>query len=155
MYGNIGTGITIGIDEKAGSFITVKLNQDGCRDCGLQCKTREIVFAYNRCNASLGQEVRLLEDESFIIKVLFIQFGTPLLGFVLGIIGGYYFSANELTAIVTGFIGLFALGFTSRLLIAIMNKTREPVFIADSITYSRFNLVKNDIKFIMIKTANK
>ena len=128
MY-SIGRGYVVDVQ---GEQVTVRLENHACQSCGMKCSTGDMVIGKNLCNAKKGQWVNLLEDEAFVIYMIFIQFGVPLFGFLTFAVVGYYLFVNELLSITAGLTGLFLSGFITKYLIK-NSKQHNSVFIAESI----------------------
>ncbi|MDD5582151.1 MAG: SoxR reducing system RseC family protein [Candidatus Marinimicrobia bacterium] len=71
----------------------------------------------NELNAKPGDLVELTETSSFLIKLSTLQYGIPGIGFIGGLLAGYFFRPHtlsfpvELYQFILGLIGLIAGGF--------------------------------------------
>ena len=84
------------------------------RNCE-QCGARMICAPdsrHNPLNAKVGQKVVVTESHGLILKLLTIQYGLPLLGFIIGVIATYLLDlsipgvAAELVSFLSGMVGL-------------------------------------------------
>ena len=85
-----------------------------CRACfsGYMKKDMEIE-AKNLCDAEVGDWVELELQENAFMNAVLILYGIPLVGFLAGILLGYFVVGQflpiteSLTAVVFGFLGIF------------------------------------------------
>jgi hypothetical protein len=89
-----------------------------------------LIIALNRCEASVGDRVRIMENESFIIRLRLIQFGIPLIFFVAGLVSPYRIHGSEWLSLASGFASLFMGGAIARFVLRRLTKAGRPVFIA-------------------------
>ena len=99
------------------AFVTLMEN-DACEDCGarIMCAPGEEgergVLARNQIGAVIGQKVQVTESRDLLLKLSLMQYGLPLLGFLLGIFALYFSKitvagiADEVVYFVGGLVGL-------------------------------------------------
>ncbi|MBS1272585.1 MAG: hypothetical protein MAGBODY4_01732 [Candidatus Marinimicrobia bacterium] len=99
------------------AFVTLMEN-DTCEDCGAKilCAPNEKgergVLAKNEAGATTGQKVIVTESRDLLLKLSLMQYGLPLLGFLLGIFALYFSDisvagiADEVVYFVGGLVGL-------------------------------------------------
>lgn len=100
-------------------------NLDACSDCGAKMicgqgtRKEGMLRARNVIHATVGQVVGLTEYPGILVKVSFMQFAVPLLGFFLGVFIPYCSGlsipavADELALFSFGLSGLFLGGIIS------------------------------------------
>ena len=103
---------------------TVRLTRnESCDKCAAKiiCRPGDDGFremqAFNRVQASVGDNVEISETGNLLLKLSLIQFGIPLLGLLLGIFFVNFlqpvesFLPKEVTMSIGGLVGLVAGGF--------------------------------------------
>ncbi|MFB0516137.1 MAG: SoxR reducing system RseC family protein [Candidatus Neomarinimicrobiota bacterium] len=94
----------------------------GCgarRICGFGIRRRAVLRARNGLLASVGQRVGLTEPPGMLTRLALVQYGIPLVGFLLGVLIPYYARlsipsvANELVYFCCGLSGLLLAGAVS------------------------------------------
>ncbi len=124
------TGIITKID---GNYATIIIEvTDSCKDCGIRflCSPgsdkEKTITLENIINAIIGDRVAITETSNILLKLSFLQYGLPLIGFLLGIIIATQFNINlqpvELYQFLCGLIGLGIAGVISYLIIKGMAK---------------------------------
>ena len=115
------------------NFVTIIIDStDECKDCGIRflCspgsdKDKTIILE-NTINAKLGDRVAVSEASNILLKLSFLQYGLPLIGFLLGIITATQINIKlqpvELYQFICGFLGLGIAGIISYLIIKRMSK---------------------------------
>lgn len=106
------------VKETKGNLLTVRIiRREACGECraclsGMMENDMDIE-AKNLCDAEVGDWVELeLQDNAFMNAVL-ILYGIPLVGFLAGILLGYFVVgplvpiSESLTAVVFGGLGIF------------------------------------------------
>lgn len=80
-----------------------------CKACtaGLQ-ETQMIMEAENQCDAHVGDFVEIYLKEENFLKAVFIMYGIPLIGLMIGIGLGYLLFDHELMIMLVGIIVLAA-----------------------------------------------
>lgn len=105
------------------AFVAISENES-CEHCGAKilCSPQEGkergVYARNPQGACVGQHVEVSESEDLLLTLSVIQYGLPLLGFLLGIFVLYFIGASVpgiAPEIIYFFGGLVGLGFASLL----------------------------------------
>jgi len=96
----------------------VLMENDACEDCGarLLCAPNEKgergVLAKNMAGATVGQKVLVTESRDLLLKLSLMQYGLPLVGFLLGIFMLYSMGitiagiADEVVYFLGGLVGL-------------------------------------------------
>lgn len=122
------TAVEIGIVTKIeGEKALVKIVESGdCDHCAAKflCNpgkegAKEIV-AFNQPKAAVGDRVQLEDLDHLLLKMGILQFGLPLLGLILGILGVNLFDLSklsypkELLMTLGGLLGVLLAGFVSR-----------------------------------------
>ena len=105
---------------------SVKIDRtDWCGTCGMKiwCHPEKddegTIFVQNTLNAQVGQKVLISEKSEFLLKISILQYGIPLVGFLLGIILTYLSGVEirafpkELCMFLGGLFGLFLAGVVS------------------------------------------
>ncbi|MCF7803371.1 MAG: SoxR reducing system RseC family protein [Candidatus Marinimicrobia bacterium] len=96
-------------------------DSDACEDCGARilCAPNQSgergIMAKNTAHAKVGQQVLVTETDDLLLKLSLMQYGLPLLGFLLGIFVLYSFNISlpGIPAEVVWFLGgLAGLGFS-------------------------------------------
>jgi len=127
----------------SGKLVTILLEStDNCKDCGIRflCSPGsdkvKIITLENSINAEVGEKVKVSEFSNILIKLSLLQYGLPLLGFLLGIIVSTFIAIPwkpiELYQFLCGVFGFGIAGILSYLIIKRM--ARNP--------YKYFNLEK-------------
>lgn len=114
--------------------------QESCESCGArficvpdQSGKRQLRVS-NPLNATVGNQVAITEKSNFLLKVSFLQYGIPFLGFLLAIflLNGLNLSSlpvrRELILFLGGLAGLLISGFVSRLYIEKLAETDSTFF---------------------------
>jgi sigma-E factor negative regulatory protein RseC len=124
------TGIITKIDGNY-AIITIEVT-DSCKDCGIRflCSPRsdkeKTITLENTIDAKVGDRIAISETSNILLKLSFLQYGLPLIGFLLGIIIATQFNINlqpvELYQFLCGLIGLGIAGVISYLIIKGMAK---------------------------------
>jgi positive regulator of sigma E activity len=79
------------------------------------------ILVQNSLNAQVGQKVLISEKSEFLLKISILQYGIPLVGFLLGVILTYIVGVEirtfpqELCLFLGGLLGLFLAGLASYL----------------------------------------
>jgi positive regulator of sigma E activity len=121
MHSDSESGLVTALqDDKA----TVRLaRNESCDKCAAKiiCRPGDDGFremlAFNRLQASVGDNVEISETGNLLLKLSLIQFGIPLLGLLLGIFLVNYLQPNdtflskEVNMSIGGLVGLVAGGF--------------------------------------------
>ena len=116
-------GTVIHVD---GPMASVRVEQtDGCARCGatIWCQSERgevtTISVQNNLNAQVGQKVLISEKYDSFVKISVLQYGIPLVGFVLGIVvvsaGGFTIETlpEELCMFLGGILGLLIGGILS------------------------------------------
>ncbi len=123
-------GIVTNID---GNYATITIDtDDSCKTCGIRflCSPGsdkdKIITLENTIDAKIGDRVTVSEASNILLKLSFLQYGLPLIGFLLGIIIATQFTINlqpiELYQFLCGVLGLGIAGIISYLIIKRMAK---------------------------------
>lgn len=131
-------GIVTALQDKE-AIIELSL-QESCESCGArficvpdQSGKRQLRVS-NPLNAGLGSQVTITEKSNFLLKVSFLQYGLPFIGFLLGI---FLLNEVDLTSLPVpkelilffgGIVGLFIAGFIARLYIEKLAETDSTFF---------------------------
>ena len=124
------TGIIIRIN---GNYVTITIETtDSCKDCGIRflCSPgsdkEKTITLENTIDAKVGDRVAISETSNILLKLSFLQYGLPLIGFLLGIIIATQFNINlrpvEFYQFLCGLIGLGIAGLISYMIIKWMAK---------------------------------
>lgn len=124
------TGI---ISNIKGSYATITIDtDDSCKTCGIRflCSPgsdkEKIITLENTIDAKIGDRVAVSEASNILLKLSFLQYGLPLIGFLLGIIIATQLNINlqpiEFYQFLYGLLGLGLAGVTSYLIIKEMAK---------------------------------
>jgi len=127
MLFNGETGVVQSMDDTSVTLLFEK--KDACDSCGLKvvCAPGEEAERSLRLPStaafSIGQEVRIVEIANLELHLALIQFGLPMLSFLLGLMLGYLlplqgFIPRELTAFLVACLGLGISFFVARKLIS-------------------------------------
>lgn len=124
------TGIITQIDSNY-AIITIEVT-DSCKNCGIRflCSPgsdkEKTITLENTIDAKVGDRIAISETSNILLKLSFLQYGLPLIGFLLGIIIATQFNINlqpvELYQFLCGLIGLGIAGVISYLIIKRMAK---------------------------------
>lgn len=87
---------------------------EACAACGARVlcspgtNNSNTLTAFNEVGAKMGDQVEVRERGNLLLKLSLLQYGLPLLGFVLGLFGIYLILGqdNELILFVAGCLGL-------------------------------------------------
>ena len=114
--------------------------QESCESCGArficvpdQSGKRQLRVS-NTVNASVGNHVTITEKSNFLLKVSFLQYGIPIIGFLLAIFLMNTLDLSslplprELLLFIGGLAGLFISGSISRLFIEKLAETDSTFF---------------------------
>ncbi len=130
------TGIITKID---GNYATITIETtDSCKDCGIRflCSPGsdkdKIITLENTIEAKVGDRVSISETSNILLKLSFLQYGLPLIGFLLGIIIATQINIKlqpiELYQFICGLLGLGLAGLISYLIIKKMAKKPSKFF---------------------------
>lgn len=108
------TGLVI---NKEDNIVTVKLERkEACAKCGAcsaSLESKEMILkAENKCNAKIGDTVKISLEQSSFLKAVFIMYCIPLISLLLGVGIGYLVSLqiglgnNEIIQVVFGLVML-------------------------------------------------
>lgn len=123
----------------SGRLVTIFLEStDNCKDCGIRylCSPSsdkdKIITLENSINAKVGDRVSVSESSNILLKLSLLQYGFPLLGFLVGIIVGTLIAIPwqpiELFQFLCGLLGLGFTGILSYLIIKRMAKNPYKFF---------------------------
>jgi sigma-E factor negative regulatory protein RseC len=137
------TGVVCGIE---GDTAVIELDsQQNCKSCGAQviCVPdslgKRILKVSNNLSVKIGDHVKIIETSPFLLKLSFMQYGLPLLGFLLGI---FLFSVlkivitpipQELIMFGGGIIGLLLSALLARHFIARIAERGGTLFVMSEI----------------------
>ncbi len=87
---------------------------EACAACGARvlcspgANNSNTLTAFNEIGAKMGDQVEVRERGNLLLKLSLLQYGLPLLGFVLGMFGIYLIIGqdNELILFIAGCLGL-------------------------------------------------
>ena len=124
------TGSITHIDN---NFATIIIDStDDCKDCGIRflCSpgsdNQKIITLENTIEAKVGDRVAISEASNILLKLSFLQYGIPLIGFLLGIIIAAQLNIKlqpvEFYQFICGVLGLGIAGIISYLIIKRMSK---------------------------------
>jgi sigma-E factor negative regulatory protein RseC len=124
------TGIITKIEN---NFATITIDStDDCKNCGIRflCSPgshkEKIITLENTIDAKIGDRVAISEASNILLKLSFLQYGLPLIGFLLGIIFGTQVKIQwqpiELYQFLCGLLGLGLAGIISYMIIKRMAK---------------------------------
>ncbi len=124
------TGIIAQID---GNYATITIETtDSCKNCGIRflcspgSEKEKTITLENTIDAKVGDCVAISETSNILLKVSYIQYGLPLIGFMLGVIFGTQIQIQwqpvEFFQFLCGLIGLGLAGLISYLIIKRMAK---------------------------------
>lgn len=135
------TGI---VSHIKGSYATIIIDtDDSCKTCGIRflCSPGsdkdKIITLENTIDAKVGDRVTVSEASNILLKLSFLQYGLPLIGFLLGIIIATQLTIDlqpvELYQFLCGLLGLGLSGLISYLIIKGMAKKPGKFFKIDKI----------------------
>ena len=115
------------------NFATIIIDStDDCKDCGIRflCSPGsdkdKIITLENTIDAKVGDRVAISEASNILLKLSFLQYGSPLIGFLFGIIIATQLNIKlqpvELYQFLCGLLGLGLAGLISYLIIKRMAK---------------------------------
>ena len=124
------TGSITKIDN---DFATIIIDStDDCKDCGIRflCSpgsdNQKIITLENTIDAKVGERVAITEASNILLKLSFLQYGLPLIGFIIGIMIAIRFTIVlqpiEFYQFLFGLLGLGLAGIISYLIINRMAK---------------------------------
>jgi positive regulator of sigma E activity len=124
QYSDFETGVVINVENDTA---LVELNiQAACDSCGARfvCMPdgsgKKRLTVANPLHAKIGNKVAIGETSQFLLKLSALQYGIPLVGFLMGIFLFHYghIAVNgippEVSAFIGGLIGLFTGALISR-----------------------------------------
>jgi positive regulator of sigma E activity len=131
-------GIVTGLQNNE-AIVELSL-QESCDSCGArficvpdQSGKRQLRVS-NSLNATIGNHVAISEKSNFLLKVSFLQYGIPFIGFLIAafLVNTMDLSAipvrRELIIFLGGLAGLFICGFIARLFIEKLAETDSTFF---------------------------
>ena len=135
------TGRITKIDD---NFATIAIDStDDCKNCGIRflcspgSEKEKIIRLENTIYAKVGDKVSISESSNILLKLSFLQYGLPLIGFLLGIIIGTQIPIKlqpvEFYQFLCGLFGLGLAGLISFLIIKRMTKKPGNYFKFDKI----------------------
>jgi len=130
------TGIITKIDD---NFATIIIDStDDCKDCGIRflCSpgsdNEKTIRLENTIEAKVGDKVLVTEASNVLLRLSFLQYGLPLLGFIIGIVISSYLNIQinpiELFQFLFGLLGLGIAGVISYLIIRGMAKKPDKLY---------------------------
>jgi len=130
------TGI---VSHIKGSYATIIIyTDDSCKTCGIRflCSPGsdkdKIITLENTIDAKIGDRVAVSEASNILLKLSFLQYGLPLIGFLLGIVIATQLNIKlqpvELYQFLCGLFGLGFAGIISYLIIKRMAKKPEKLY---------------------------
>jgi positive regulator of sigma E activity len=124
QFSDLETGTVIGVE---GDCALVELSvQAACDACGARVicvpdtSGRRRIKVSNPLNAQIGNRVAISEASQFLLKLSVLQYGIPLLGFLVGIFSIHFSNMSlngipdEVIAFLGGVAGLIGGAFFSR-----------------------------------------
>ena len=116
-----------------GNYATITIETtDTCKDCGIRflCSPSsdkdKVITLENTIDVNIGDRVAISEASNILLKLSFLQYGLPLIGFLLGIVFGTQIQIQwqpiELYQFICGLLGLGLAGLISYLIIKRMAK---------------------------------
>ncbi|MFC1593389.1 SoxR reducing system RseC family protein [Candidatus Neomarinimicrobiota bacterium] len=126
------------------NFATIAIDStDDCKDCGIRflcspgSEKEKIIRLENTIDAKVGDSVSISEASNILLKLSFLQYGLPLIGFLLGIVIGTQIPIKlqpiEFYQFLDGLFGLGLAGIISYLIIKRMAKKPGNYFKFDKI----------------------
>jgi sigma-E factor negative regulatory protein RseC len=137
------TGIVTSI-QGTDALVTID-TQAACDSCNARIicvpdkAGKRILKAINPLNAKVGSRVVVSETSTFLLKLSFLQYGIPLIGFLMGIILCYILDissdliANELIWFAGGVVGLAIAAILARYFAERMVENKNAFFIISRI----------------------
>ncbi len=130
------TGIVTKIDD---NFATIIIDStDDCKDCGIKflcspgADNQKSITLENTIGAKLCDKVVVSEVSNVLLKLSVLQYGVPLIGFILGIMISSQinikFNPIELYQFICGLVGLVLGGLISYSIIKRMAKKPNKLF---------------------------
>ncbi|MCK4903726.1 MAG: SoxR reducing system RseC family protein [Candidatus Marinimicrobia bacterium] len=124
------TGIIAQID---GNYATIAIEaNNSCKNCGIRflCSPgsdkEKTIILENTIGAKVGDRVTVSETSNILLKLSFLQYGLPLIGFLLGIVFGIQIQIQrrpvEFYQFLCGLLGLGLAGLISYMIIKHMAK---------------------------------
>jgi len=121
------------------NFATIAIDStDDCKDCGIRflcspgSEKEKIIRLENTIDAKVGDRVSISEASNILLKLSFLQYGLPLIGFLLGIVIGTQIPIKlqpvEFYQFLCGLFGLGLAGLISFLIIKGMAKKPDNYF---------------------------
>ena len=122
-----------------GNYATIPINNDdSCKTCGIRflCSPGsdkdKIITLENTIDAKVGDRVTVSEASNILLKLSFLQYGLPLIGFLLGAVFGTQIQIQwqpvELYQFLCGLLGLGFAGIISYMIIKGMAKKPGKLF---------------------------
>ena len=135
------TGTITQIDD---SFVTISIDStDDCKDCGIRflcspgSEKDKTITLENSIDAKVGDRVSISEASNILLKLSLLQYGLPLIGFLIGIVVGTQLNIKlqpiEFYQFLCGLFGLGLAGIISYLIIKRMAKKPGNYFKFDKI----------------------
>ena len=131
-------GIITNINGNYATIIIIE-STDDCKDCGIRflcspgSEKEKIIRLENTIDAKIGDRVAISEASNILLKLSFLQYGLPLIGFLLGIVIGTQIPIKlqpvEFYQFLCGLFGLGIAGIISYLIIKRMAKKPAKFFI--------------------------
>jgi len=130
------TGTITQIDD---SFVTISIDStDDCKDCGIRflcspgSEKDKTITLENSIDAKVGDRVSISEASNILLKLSLLQYGLPLIGFLIGIVVGTQLNIKlqpiEFYQFLCGLFGLGLAGIISFLIIKRMAKKPDNYF---------------------------
>lgn len=118
------------VSELKDGRAVVDLNfNEACESCGAKIicvpdqKGKRRLQVENKLNAKIGNQVTIAEKSNFMLKISFLQYGLPLIGFMAAILLFSRFNIKpagipaELILFLAGLLGLFLSALVARKII--------------------------------------
>jgi len=126
------------------NFATIAIDStDDCKNCGIRflcspgSEKEKIIRLENTIDAKVGDRVSISEASNILLKLSFLQYGLPLIGFLLGIVIGTQIPIKlqpvEFYQFLCGLFGFGLAGTISYLIIKRMAKKPGNYFKFDKI----------------------
>ncbi len=130
------TGI---ITELEGNIATITFDiTDNCKDCGIRflcapgSDEQKTIKLENTIGAKIGDEVIVSEASNVLLTLSFLQYGLPLIGFLIGIIISTFLNIIwhpiELFQFLIGIVGLGIAGLISYLIVKRIAKKPDKLY---------------------------
>lgn len=130
------TGIITQIDSNY-AIITIEVT-DSCKNCGIRflCSPgsdkEKTITLENTIDAKVGDRIAISETSNILLKLSFLQYGLPLIGFLFGIIIAIQFNISlqpvELFQFIMGMVGLGIAGLISYLIVKRIAKKPDKLY---------------------------